>query len=346
MSRVIRCAIAVGGVAGLVGVMVADAQSRYPRPPHAYTTVPTIMPGSNVPSRLEEIFRVGEDRRIIGEPGAQSETTIAVDPTNAKHLLAASNDLADSAAVYESLDGGKTWALTYEQSAFCYDPWLAFRANGDQFYAYECSGGTIQRVAYRLAGQPNWTEVNLNNAGGFPDRDMVVVDDHPNSPFQNSVYIGYDDANAGNVPYLLYSRTGTANYIRTPDLNDTNQLTIGVNAAVCADGTVAAGWLEFNRKALVTSNSSDGGTTWGSDVIAHNYLLNTPSFFISIPPQPQRGIVPFPFMDAATDSAQFFPGRLYVTYTDRDADSADTDVFVRYSDDCGGSWSPQVEISD
>jgi len=118
-----------------------------------------------------------------------------------------------------------------------------------------------------------------------------------------------------------------------------------VNAAVCSDGTVAAAWLEFNRNALVTSHSFDGGANWGSDVIAHTYLLNTPLFFISIPPQPQRGIVPFPFLDAATDSAEFFPGRLYVTYTDRDSNSADTDVFVRYSDDCGSSWSSQVEIS-
>src|SRR5262245_29669413 len=85
------------------------------------------------------------------------------------------------------------------------------------------------------------------------------------------------DANAGNVPFLLHSRTGTANYVRTPDLNDTNNLTIGVNAAVCSDGTVAAAWLEFNQKRLVTTRSLDGGVSWGSDVVAHNYLLNTPS---------------------------------------------------------------------
>ena len=345
MKRTIPFALAVIAMAALIGA-AADTPDRSPKPPHRqYTTVPIIVPGTNAPSRLGQVSQVGENRKIIVQPGAQSETTIAVDPTNAKHLLAASNDLADSATVYESMDGGRTWTATYQQTAFCYDPWLDFRSNGDQFFAYECSGGTVQRVAYRLVGQTNWTQINLSNAGNFADRDMVVVDNHVNSPFKDSVYIGYDDNGAGNTPFLLYSRTGTANYVRTPDLNDTNQLTIGVNAAVCSDGTVAAAWLEFNRYALVTSHSFDGGANWGSDVIAHTYLLNTPSFFISIPPQPQRGIVPFPFLDAATDSAEFFPGRLYVTYTDRDSNSADTDVFVRYSDDCGSSWSSQVEIS-
>lgn len=345
MNRATRFTMAVMAVAALIGVMAANAQSRYPQP-REYTTMPAIASNPAAPGEAGGLFNVGPNRRIIRQPGAQSETTIAVDPTNPNHLLAASNDLADSAAVYESLDGGRTWAFSYQQAQFCYDPWLDFRANGDQFFAYECSGGAVQRVAYRLVGQANWTQINLNNAGGFADRDMVVVDNHANSPFKDSVYIGYDDNAAGNTPYLLYSRTGTANYIRTPDLNDTNQLTIGVNAAVCADGTVAAGWLEFNRKALVTANSSDGGATWGADAIAHNYLLNTPAFFISIPPQPNRGIVPMPFLDAATDSATFFPGRLYVTYTDRDGDSSDTDVFARYSDDCGDTWSAQVEIDN
>src|SRR5262245_44260774 len=162
MKRAIPSALAIFSAAALVG-MAADTQSRYPQPPHRqYTTVPTIAPGTTVPSRLKNVLGVGENRPIIVQPGAQSETTIAVDPTNGKHLLAASNDLADSAAVYESLDGGKTWAFSYQQSAFCYDPWLTFRANGDQFFAYECSGGTVQRVAYRLFGQANWTQINLN----------------------------------------------------------------------------------------------------------------------------------------------------------------------------------------
>ena len=210
MNRATRFAMAVMAVAALIGVMAANAQSRYPQP-RAYTTIPAIAPELAAPGEAVGLSIVGPNRRIIKQPGAQSETTIAVDPTSPSHLLAASNDLADSATVYESLDSGRTWAFSYQQAQFCYDPWLDFRANGDQFFTYECSGGTVQRVAYRLVGQANWTEINLNNAGGFADRDMVVVDNHAGSPFKDSVYIGYDDNGAGNTPYLLYSRTGTAN---------------------------------------------------------------------------------------------------------------------------------------
>src|SRR5439155_22182952 len=118
----------------------------------------------------------GPKLNITNKSGAHSKTPIAVDPTSPRHLMASANDLSQSTGppVYESFDGGKTWAnagLTL--TTFCYDPWLAFNTAGDVFFSYECSD---ERIAYRKHGTSTWVPFTLQNSSLFPDRDMDVVD--------------------------------------------------------------------------------------------------------------------------------------------------------------------------
>ena len=77
--------------------------------------------------------------------------------------------------------------------------------------SYQCSN---QNIAYKKKGQNSWTSTTLTNAGGFPDRDMVTVDNSSTSKFKGSVYIGYDDNGSNNAPYVLYSRNGFHNWQR------------------------------------------------------------------------------------------------------------------------------------
>jgi hypothetical protein len=259
--------------------------------------------------------------------------------------LAASNDLSNLSSfnnVRESFDGGKTWVSAgLSVNGFCYDPWLAFNANGDAFFAYECSD---QRIAYRLAGTDIWVHKTLVTSSFFPDRDMVTVDTNPGSPGFNSVYVGYDEANFSNAAHVLYSRDGIGTWTKSPKINDSS-LTIGVNVAACPDGAVYAVWEDFIGRKLWVDRSTDGGATWGTDHVVTNFRLNTGSFFISIPPQPDRGVLPMPFTDCAPEGAEF-AGRLYVTYFDQSPTSSDTDAYVRYSDDGGVNWSPETEVDN
>src|SRR5437588_8678870 len=159
-------------------------------------------------------FHIGSNVNVTNKSGAQSETSVGVDPTNPLHVLESVNDLTNTATVYESLDGGATWTnsnLT-TNGGFCYDTWIAFNTNGDAFVSFECSD---QRIAYKLAGQTTWVATKLTNAGSFPDRDMVTVDNSISSPFFGSVYIGYDDNGQNNTPYVLYSRDGKSGWLRS-----------------------------------------------------------------------------------------------------------------------------------
>jgi len=282
---------------------------------------------------------------VTHKTDAQSETTIAVDPTSHLRAVTAANDLGDTANVYQTSDAGRTWSdAGLGLTSFCYDPWLDYNAAGDAFYAYECSAfATQQWIAYRKAGTTNWVKTQFS-AGTFPDRDMVAVDTHPSSPGFGRVYVGYDDANASNAAFVQYSANGFGNWQKSPKINDASR-TIGNNVTTAANGDVIAAWEDFDGGKIFSDRSTTGGSSWGSDHLVTDLRINTTGFFIFIPPQPQRGVLPMPFMATAPEGTTF-SGRIYVTYMDKSPTGADTDVYVRFSDNSGQTWSPEVKVND
>ena len=321
----------------------ASAQTRsYNTIPMPHTQVAPLAPGAGIN------ITIGPNTNVTNEAGAQSETSVAVNPTNPMDIITSVNDLnapgGAAASAYESLDGGVTFTSTYITAAsnFCYDTWDAFNANGDAFVSYECFD---QRIAYRKAGTSNWTEIKLSPLAGIsPDRDMVTVDNSPSSPFFGSVYIGYDDNGANNAPFVLYSRDGITSWKRSKQVSTQGNPTIGVNVATGPDGSVYASWEDYGGKKIWVAKSSDGGATFGTAHVVTNYRLNTTGFFVFIPPQNTRGILPFPM--TAVDQAGTHPGRLYEAYLDQDPAGSNLNTYVRSSDDGGTTWSAEVKVND
>jgi hypothetical protein len=310
----------------------------------AFNTAP-VRSSQAAQSSGDELFSVivGTNVNVTNEAGAQSETSVAVDPTNVSHILESVNDLTNTATVYESFDGGATWANSNlsTNGGFCYDTWLGFNANGDAFISFECSD---QRTAYKLAGTSTWVATTLSNAGSFPDRDMIAIDNNSSSPYFGSAYIGYDDNGHNNTPYVMYSRDGKTGWTRSAAIPHGNP-TIGVNVSTGPDGSVYACWEDYGGQKLYCSKSSNGGASFGAAVLVTSYRMNTTGFFVFIPPQNIRGILPFP-MTAVAPSGAIHAGRLYVSYTDVDPANPNTNIYVRYSDDGGTTWSAEVKIND
>ncbi len=330
-------------LAASVAVSTALAQSAQPK---AFNTVPIPNAKRSALQYVPPAIGVGPNLNVTNKTGAQSETSNAVDPLNPLHVLFSVNDLSSStgagAVVYESFDRGATFAATnLNPSGFCYDTWLGFNSNGDAFMSYECSD---QRIAYKKAGTSTWVSTTLSIAGSAPDRDMMTVDNTSTSPFFGSVYIGYDDNGTGNTPYVLYSRDGFSTWKRSAAIPHAGA-TIGVNVTVGNDGTVHACWEDYGGKKLYCSSSTDGGATFGTQVTVTTYRLNTTSFFVSIPPQSTRGILPFP-MTATAPVGTAHANRVYVSYLDKDTVNANTNVYVRYSDDNGVTWSAETKVND
>jgi len=315
-------------------------------PDAAHSTVP--LRGCSTPGHTAGIYLVGRNSNITNKTGAQSETSIAIDPTNPSHMFAASNDLSNFSTyngLYESFNRGKSWTnagLTV--NAFCYDPWLDFNSAGDVFFSYECSD---QRIAYKLHGTSNWVQSGSLPAGSFPDRDQVVTDDNVGSPHFGAVYIGYDDNGQSNRAHIMISANGQGGWHESPGIDDsvTAVDVIGNNVAVANNGDVYATWEDFAHKKILNDVSHDGGTTWGTDRTVTNFRINTTTFFISIPPQPDRGVLPMPMTDVAPIGTTF-ANRLYVAYFDKDPVTADTNIYIRHSDDGGATWSAETQVND
>jgi hypothetical protein len=340
MSLLVACLVLAisGGVIGIAGAAPVIPQGR--------TTVPVRPNAPAVPIDLGHFldpFTVGANVRVANRSGAQSETAIAVDPTNSLHLVAAANDLSNFSNydfVWESNDGGVNWdSAGFTAGAFCYDPWLDFDANGRVYFAYECYD---QRIAYQDSYNGTWTKKLLTNAGGFPDRDMVVVDT-TGGTYNNRAYIGYDDANAGNAAYVLYGSGST--FTKSAKINDSSN-TIGVNAAVGSNGDVYATWLDYPGSKIKSDKSINGGATWGADHTVTNLRQSTSSFwYYGCPAQPDRGLVLMSFSDA-DNSGGLYDGRYYIVYMDKPPTGTITNIYIRYSDDGGTSWSAEVQVND
>ena len=323
--------------ATIIGANALDTQTR------PFNTAPVrSQQGTSVSPDWPPAIVVGKNVNVTNELGPQSETSVSVDPTNPKHLLYSVNDLTTTAAVWESTDAGKTFTRTnFSPAAFCYDTWLDFESSGTAFVSYECGGD--ERVAYEKKGQTAWTEIVIPNAGGFPDRDMVRIDNSSKSKFKGSVYVGYDDNGAGNIPYVLYSRDGINNWQRSAAVGAAP--VIGVNVATAPNGTVYAAWEDYQGGKIWTAKSTNGGATFGASHVVTTYRVNTTGFFIFIPPQSSRGVVPMPFT-ATAPAGSPHAGRLYVSYMDQDPKGSNTNVYVRYSDNGGVKWSKEFKVND
>jgi hypothetical protein len=293
---------------------------------------------------------VGPNVNITNEAGPQSETSVAVDPTNPKHLIYSLNDLGVSpfvASLYESFDGGKTFKNSFRSSetSGCFDTWDGFNSKGDAFFSFECFTPD-ERIAYKKKGQSTWTDISLMPlAGVSPDRDMVTVDKAPGSKFKGSVYVGYDDNGSGNLPFVLYSRDGIHNWKRSPQISTQGVPTIGVNVTTGPKGEVYAAWEDYQGGKIWVVKSTNGGAAWGTPHVAATYVLNTSGFFVFIPPQNVRGIVPFPFTAVAPAGAAH-AGRLYISYTDQNPKGANTNIYVVFSDNGGKTWSKRSKVND
>lgn len=222
----------------------------------------------------------GPEVNISRLPGAQSEPTVAVDPSNDQVLLAGSNNLVEgSMPTYSSTDGGVTWNVgttsppPASRNASCAgDPGVAIDARGRQYYSYlratPCSSGEPRLfVVSRPAADASWSKPVLVAHPGrsrYDDKPAIAVDFAAASPYRNRVYVAWSRISQRGVYSIVLSHSDDSGitWSRPVKVNREGAVLKYASVAVSRKGVVYVAWDDNSNFSLKIARSTDGGASF------------------------------------------------------------------------------------
>jgi hypothetical protein len=324
--------------------------------------------GSNVSNQIDRFdnkaqtsstLTVGPNVDVNRETGDQTEETIAVDPNNPQRIFVASNEnnlLAGMMASY-STDGGATWTpyvigtgprgdgLPFAVS----DPWASWDQFGNLFFTY-IAQPELNSIQLDL-------NVLLSTNGGktFSLLTTIPVNDHPEvATGAGYVAVTYNTGSprtpAGQVAVALASVAGLGQVgpffqLIVPGSDQKNFGDIAIGPAgqiVAAFQSNTSGPGPDTAEVSLDPNVL-GSAKFGIPTVASSLKVGG---FRPIPPQPVRTVTAN--VEIAYDLSNGpHRGRLYLCYANAaNITTSDLNIFVRYSDDDGRTWSQPVQVND
>jgi hypothetical protein len=310
---------------------------------------------------------VGANVDVSNECGPQSETYITLNPNHPTTLTAGSNEIFRlPMRGYFSSDNGSSWggvdlplppAIVNNGVDFGSDPSLVFDSRGNVFYSYIVVffspgniNGTEMAVARSTDGGQTYPAVNFfgfqSGKNHFNDKPMITADTNPLSPFRDNLYLAWDAASGGSTSGGIRVATsadhGASFSITRADNPSGPGRGIGAVPFVGPSGQLYVAWSDFGDGTIAFNRSLDGGQTWGAQgVIAPERL----GFEALIPAESFRGALVYPAC-AADRSSGSHRGRLYCSWMDLASNGLDSDIFLSFSDDQGGTWSMPKPVTD
>jgi hypothetical protein len=303
------------------------------------------------PASGPEADSAGSNIRVNQDASGQdqNETMIDVNPLDPLNLVAVAHDYRlgpNKLGYYASFDGGLTWqdgTLPEDTYEFQSDPVIAFCADGSAVAVTLSLNSDTGRgiFLYRSTdGGATWSAPAT--VGDFPtsvavDKEWVSCDT-TGSAYANRVYIGFRRSLLGNMRVTYSDDFGAtwSPYIQVSD-DTIFRAKNGIVTSVGPNGEVYAVWYDFDLAQQHLDVSTDGGDTWGTDVVVAN-----------VTPVPElqhlpRGASSLPAMDVDRTGGPH-SGNVYVAWTDHG--SADLDILFKRSTDGGATWSPPLRIHD
>lgn len=308
---------------------------------------------------------------ISRRAGNESETAVAINPTNLNNVVIVSN-IAEGAGLFEAMtmDGGTTWTARViangDSLGFaCCDASLAFDQFGNLFLSYINSALTTIELGLSTNGGQTWTRlfapdgvrgaIARNATERQNTRTLAGVD-------QPTVVTGPGGGVAASSVWVTYHTPSGIEARGAPvtGLGLVGSLTAPFLAPGSAGGNFGDIAVGPTGQVMVTYQSPSGGP--GPSNIFVNFKadgLGGGSFGSAILATPTNvgGFAPIPAQSSRTIDAEaglawdrtMGPrrGRVYLAYADRvSVTSADTDIFVRFSDNNGATWSVPVRVNN
>ena len=295
----------------------------------------------------------------------ESEEAIAVNPTNPNNIVIVTNVVVPAAGMFAavSFDGGSTWSGRIignndNLGAACCDPSLSFDEYGNLFLGYLFNVGNDVPIALSTDGGLSF---NIIADIVKPPSSKIQTSDERRGLFrftdQPTIVAGHGEVwvvfNGGGpivatgAPVTGLGQVGT--FITPTAVPGTNNCTYG-DVAIGPAGQVMS-------VCSTTETGTGGGKVWvnvdpdglGPAPFGDHSTFVTETHiggFNYIPAQLHRSV------DAESGLAWdrtggAHNGRVYVVYSrELKNNSDDLDIFVRYSDDNGATWSAGVRVND
>jgi hypothetical protein len=179
-------------------------------------------------------------------------------------------------------------------------------------------------------GGRTWSAPFTTATGGDLDKNWIVCDNTPTSPFFGRCYTQWDDHGNGNRLQMSFSTNGGQTW-SAPSTNNTG--VIGGQPVVRPNGTVIVPIDNANETAVGAFNSTNGGLSWSAVTTIATIRHHTVAGSL------REGPLPSAEIDGA--------GTVYVAWTDcrfRRACRAN-DIVVSHSlNATGTSWSPVSRV--
>jgi hypothetical protein len=277
------------------------------------------------------------DPDLAGRGQAQNETSIAIDPNNPNHLIASQNDYrrgdGNCYGAY-SFDNGRTWndttipmsftrgaafggaqreywqaggdtSVDYDTKGNAYFSCQVFNRgnsvspNQDQssaFYVFRSTGNN--GASWNFPGRPVAENNDVAGAGNvLEDKQLLTVDNHRGSPFQDRVYVTWTEFAADGTGLIWESFSNDygehfspRHLVSATSPLCTNTFGLPTEPSNCnenqfsqpftgPDGALYVTWANFNeatvgndnRSQMLMARSTDGGNTFSAPVKVSDY---------------------------------------------------------------------------
>ena len=297
------------------------------------------------------VLVVGPNVNISRAPGYQAEEATAINPTNPLNLFAFSNNQQSGVGAglfgATSFNGGLTWttrlvATGADITAACCDPSAHFDRFGNLFITYINSAINGVVVANSVNGG-----TTFSNVATFAARDQPTIVTGPGTGAGTSnTWISYLGTNnlisARGAVVTGLGAIGAFSAEQSTNAGNFGDVVVGPNGRVLVTYQNPSGGV--GPSTIFTNLNTTGvGGAFGAQTVATSTNVGG---FAPIPAQNSRTIDSEAGLGYDT-SGGVHNGRLYLVYTDRaTVASNDTNIFVRFSDNDGASWSAPLKVND
>ena len=291
---------------------------------------------------------VGKNINITKTAGNNAEECIAINPANPVNLF-----MSETWALVTkySEDGGITWSDSNIDAlgSSIGDVSVAFDSFGNLFLT---RFGSSQRIVVGLSTDGGATFSLLYSTSSVGDDQPTIVTGPSAVPGVGSVWIGYTTSQ-GLVRFVAQGANvtgpGTVGSFSAAQATSVNDGGVFGDIVVGPAGQIAVAYQLRSSDAgpdtIHYALDSDGTGPSGFGPVT-NPTTTQVGAFTPIPAQPSRTIGTEVGL-AWDGSGGPFNGRLYMMYTDRASTASDdTDIYVRYSNDNGSTWSSPARVND